>query len=139
MKAPLTVSLVSFYVPDSVSAEPFPAPKPRPVSPTALTPPSLPPGPGPYFTIPLCELDSNTLATLCSNFRSEVFKLAGKEQPPTNMTPPIPSPAIALKALDTLKSLICDHAGNVCVGGSQEDTELIRRALCTIDHFLNRL
>ena len=136
MKAPLTVSLVSFYVPDSVSAEPFPAPKPRPVSPTALTPLSLPSGPGPYFSIPLCELDSNTLASLCSNFRNSVFELAGKEQPPTAARP---DPSDALTALDTIKILICDVAGQVFAGGTPEDDELIRRALCTIDTFLNQL
>ena len=136
MKAPLTVSLVSFYVPDSVSAEPFPAPKPRPVSTIALMPPSMPPGPGPYFSIPLCELDSNTLHALCSDFRNSVFKLAGKEQPPTAARP---DPSDALTALDTIKILICDVASQVSVGGTPEDNELIRRALCTIDNFLNKV
>ena len=138
MKAPLTVSLVSFHVPDSVSAEPFAMPV-RPVKPMRADtpiPPSLPPGPGPYFTIPLCELDSNTLHTLCSNFRNEVFKLAGKEQPPTAARP---DPSDALRALDVLKSLICDTQGRVCVGGSTEDTERIRCTLRIIDNFLNKV
>ena len=138
MKAPLTVSLVSFHVPDSVSAEPFAMPV-RPVKPMRADtpmPPSMPPGPGPYFTIPLCELDSNTLHTLCSNFRNEVFKLAGKEQPPTAARP---DPSDALTALDTIKILICDVAGQVFAGGTPEDDELIRRALCTIDNFLNKV
>ena len=114
----------------------------RPVKPTRADtpmPPSLPPGPGPYFTIPLCELDSNTLATLCSNFRSEVFKLAGKEQPPTAMAPAAPDPTIPRNALVTLKACVCDHDGNVSISGSSQDNELIRRALCTIEHFLNQL
>ena len=32
---------------------------------------------------PLSSLDSWTLDKLCSEFRDEVFKKAGKEQPPT--------------------------------------------------------
>ena len=33
--------------------------------------------------LPLRELDSLTLAKLCDDFRAEVFKKAGKQQPPT--------------------------------------------------------
>lgn len=32
---------------------------------------------------PLSDLDSETLDKLCSAFRAEVFRKAGKEQPPT--------------------------------------------------------
>jgi len=32
--------------------------------------------------IPLSALDSSTLYKLCNDFRDEVFKKAGKEQPP---------------------------------------------------------
>ncbi len=32
---------------------------------------------------PLSDLDSYTLDRLCRDFRDEVFKKAGKEQPPT--------------------------------------------------------
>ena len=32
---------------------------------------------------PLSDLDSLTLAKLCDDFRAEVFRKAGKEQPPT--------------------------------------------------------
>lgn len=34
-------------------------------------------------SIPLSALDSLTLDRLCSDFRNEVFRKAGKEQPPT--------------------------------------------------------
>ncbi len=32
---------------------------------------------------PLSDLDSLTLDKLCNDFRDEVFRKAGKEQPPT--------------------------------------------------------
>lgn len=35
-------------------------------------------------SIPLSELDSETLDALCREFRSVIFDRAGKEQPPTH-------------------------------------------------------
>lgn len=35
------------------------------------------------YSVPLSSLDSDTLSRLCDEFRGEVFRKAGKSEPPT--------------------------------------------------------
>lgn len=68
MKATLQVELQPFMVPNFV----------RPVS----KPGKREDGLAETGAYPLSDLDSITLDRLCEQFRSEVFRKAGKEQPP---------------------------------------------------------
>lgn len=69
MKATLEVELQPFTTPNFVRAKPRPCLKQDGLQ-------ELP-------AYPLSDLDSWTLDKLCRDFRDEVFKKAGKEQPPT--------------------------------------------------------
>lgn len=69
MKATLEVTLKPFTVPNFVLVEEAPVSRGEGFSPSE--------------GIPLSALDSLTLDRLCNQFRAEVFKKAGKEQPPT--------------------------------------------------------
>lgn len=87
MKAQVQIEIGSFPVPDVVAALPFPLP---PSMPRAGQAPQIPaPAPwvegspaGPSWGIPLRELDPLDLERMCDAFRGEVFRKAGKEQPP---------------------------------------------------------
>ena len=91
MKAEIEVNLKPFRTPNfvlSAGAQPIaPAPAAAPVS-------RAPSQPEPILQdnyrneLPkyeLCELSAGTLDKLCDDFRDEIFKKAGKEQPPRNM------------------------------------------------------
>lgn len=68
MKAILEVDLQPFQVPNFV----------RPVAKPGKREEGFPE----TLAYPLSDLDSMTLWCLCENFKSEVFRKAGKEQPP---------------------------------------------------------
>lgn len=68
MKATLQVELQPFQTPDFVHA----------VSKPALKQQGMQESP----RYPLSDLDPMTLDRLCDDFRAEVFRKAGKEQPP---------------------------------------------------------
>jgi len=69
MRATLQVELQPFLVPNFVRA----------VGKVGLKQDGLQELPG----YPLSDLDAETLSRLCDDFRDEVFKKAGKQQPPT--------------------------------------------------------
>ena len=69
MKATLQVELQPFQTPNFVRAVVSPGLKQDGMQ-------ELP-------AYPLSDLDSETLDKLCNDFRAEVFRKAGKEQPPT--------------------------------------------------------
>ena len=68
MKATMEVELQPFQTPDFVLAVSKPALKQQGMQ-------ELP-------RYPLSDLDPMTLGRLCDDFRAEVFRKAGKEQPP---------------------------------------------------------
>lgn len=69
MKVQLEVKIKPFTVPNFVVIENEPSPRQE--------------GFKPSDGVPLSALDSLTLDRLCTDFRNEVFRKAGKEQPPT--------------------------------------------------------
>lgn len=69
MKATLEVALQPFQVPNFVRPVAKPGKKEDGFSETVA--------------YPLSDLDSLTLDRLCEQFRNEVFRKAGKKQPPT--------------------------------------------------------
>ena len=68
MKATLIVELQPFQTPNFVRAVAPPGKREDGMQETAC--------------YPLSDLDSGTLDRLCNEFRAEVFRKAGKEQPP---------------------------------------------------------
>lgn len=80
MKASVILEIRPFEVPRTAFAQGFPMP-PSP-SGAPQVPPQAPWDPVAGLHIPLSELDPRTLDVLCEHFRAEVFRLAGKDQPP---------------------------------------------------------
>lgn len=135
MKANLALDITPFVVPSTVGVKPF-TNLPQQVrnlpSRGEVRTLSSPPEAPQYFTVPLRELEANTLDGLCNDFRKEVFAQADKEQPPGWGMPSFDTRA-ALEALEVLKE---DFE---TADRSEEKYPILRNALATLDTFLNRL
>lgn len=143
MKANVALDITPFVVPSTVGVRPFAALPQAPKAPVAPweAPPQGPAQPQ-YFTVPLRELEADTLDRLCNDFREEVFEQALKERPPEALKEvriEFSGTREALQALDDLRALLCDQGGEVSIAGTDADAQMLSNALATLGTFLNRL